>query len=326
VKLSKVKFEKAQEFIKNRARPLDVRLFEFFFDSGSAGAVLSELAAYQNPDGGFGHGIEPDFRSPASSPMATSVGLQYSVAVNAGAGHPIVQYAIRYLLGTYDTAADYWPANFKAVNDAPHAPWWHVEEIKPPDEADWPNPSAELAGYLRRYASLVPYDSLERVTRRARCNLEHSETFGGLFRYNLLCWQRAAANLPADFRNAVNTRIRATFEKHPFNRENYGEVGVIWLAPTPETVLARHDPNAVNAQLDVTLTQQAEDGGWWPAWQWGQNEKTWEIAKQEWAGKMTVETLCTLRSYDRIEDIQPGAGALRAQRASEHRWAAIRQA
>lgn len=326
VKLSKTKFEKAQEFIKNRARPLDARLFEFYFDGGSAEAVLAELTTYQNPDGGFGHGIEADFRSPASSPMATSVGLQYGVAVNAGAGHPIVQYAIRYLLGTYDTAANYWPANFKAVNDAPHAPWWHVEEIKPPDEADWPNPSAELAGYLHRYASLVPFDSLERVTRRARRNLEHSETFGGLFRYNLLCWQRAAADLPGDFRDAVNARIKATFEKYPLSRENYGEVGVIWLAPTPDEVLARHDPGAVNAQLDATIARQAEDGGWWPAWQWGQYEDAWEIAKQEWAGKMTVETLYTLRCYDRIEGILPDAGTSRAQRASDHRRAAIRQA
>lgn len=301
MKLSKANFIKAQEFIKHHARPLDVCLFDFFFNGGPVEAVLSELAAYQNPDGGFGHGIEPDFRSPASSPMATSVGLQYGVAVNAGAGHPIIQYAIRYLLGTYDTTSDYWPATFKAVNDAPHAPWWHVDEIKPPDEAAWPNPGAELTGYLHRYASLVPGDSLERISQRARCNLEHSETFEGVFRYNLLCWQRAAGDLPPDFRDAVNARIKATFEKYPLNGENYGEVGLIWLAPTPDSILARHDPDAVNAHLDAIITRQVEDGGWWPAWQWGQYEDVWPLARQEWAGKMTVETLYTLRSYGRLE-------------------------
>jgi hypothetical protein len=326
VKLSKAKFEEAQEFIKTRARPLDARLFEFLFEGGPADAVLSELATYQNPDGGFGHGIEADFRSPVSSPMATSVGLQYGVAVNAGAGHPIVQYAIRYLLGTYDTAADYWPATSKAVNAAPHAPWWHVEEIKPPDEANWPNPSAELAGYLHRYASLVPCDSLERVRRRARRSLEHSDTFEGLFRYNLLCWQRAAADLPADFRDAVYARIKATFEKYPYTAENYAEVEVIWLAPTPEAVLARHDPDAVNAQLNATITRQAEDGGWWPTWQWGQYEETWPRARQEWAGKLTVETLHTLRSYGKIEGVQPGTGTSSARRASQYNQAVARQA
>ena len=167
MKLSKASFEKGREFVKTHARPLDVRLFEFFFEGGSEDAVLAELVKYQNPDGGFGHGIEADIRSPASSPISTSVGLQYAVAVHASADHQLVQYAIRYLLGTYDSAAEYWPANFKAVNDAPHAPWWHIEEIKPPDEADWPNPSAELVGYLHRYAPLVPPDFLEALNNDA---------------------------------------------------------------------------------------------------------------------------------------------------------------
>jgi hypothetical protein len=303
VKLSKTNFEKGREFVKTHARPLDICLFEFFLEGGSADAVLAELVKYQNPDGGFGHGIEADIRSPASSPMSTSVGLQYAVAVQASADDQLVQYAIRYLLGTYDSAAEYWPANFKAVNDAPHAPWWHIEEIRPPDEADWPNPSAELVGYLHRYASLVPPDFLDRVTQRARQNLGHSATFEGVFRYNLLCWQRAAPALPADFREAVHARISATFEKYPYKDGHYHEVSVFWLAPTPDSILARREPDTVSAQLDAVIARQADDGGWWPDWQWGQYEDAWTIARQEWAGKITVEALHALHSYGRIEGV-----------------------
>ncbi len=208
MQLSAERFEQARAFIKTHARPLDVRLFEYFFEGGTAAAVLAELARYQNPDGGFGHGIEADFRAPVSSPMATSVGLQYAVTVDAGADQPLVQAAIRYLLATYDTTNEYWPANFKAVNEAPHAPWWHIDEIKPPDESGWPNPSAEIVGYLHRYAPLVPPDFLERVTQRARRNLESGAGLDGMFRYNLLCWQRAAADLPADLRETVTDADR----------------------------------------------------------------------------------------------------------------------
>ncbi len=270
------------------------------FENGPAESVLLALASYQNPDGGFGHGIEADFRSPASSPLATSVALQYAVTVGAGADHPLIQGAIRYLVGTYDTANEYWPANFKAVNDAPHAPWWHIEEITPPEEANWPNPSAEVVGYLHRYAPLVPPDFLEAVTQRAQRNLEHSPTFEGLFRYNLLCWQRAAPDLPAELRDMAQTRIRATYEKYPVSEGHFDEVHVFWLAPTPDTILARHEPETVSALLDAEIARQAGDGGWWPGWQWGQYEDTWPIARQEWAGKITVEALHTLHNFGRI--------------------------
>ena len=41
---------------------------------GKGLAVMVALIAFQNPDGGFGHGLEPDTRSPASSGIASSIG------------------------------------------------------------------------------------------------------------------------------------------------------------------------------------------------------------------------------------------------------------
>ena len=37
-----------------------------------------------------------------------------------------------------------------------------------------------------------------------------------------------------------------------------------------------------------------------PTWEWGMYPETWEIAKKEWMGKMTVDFLTTLKNYDRI--------------------------
>jgi hypothetical protein len=164
MKLSKDRFEKARWFIRTQARRLDRLLYEFYFEKGSTEYVLNELANYQNPDGGFGHAIEPDIRLQASSPMATSVGLQYCVSMNTKAENQVVKSAIAYLLSTYDAQEEYWPQTFMNVNDEPHAPWWHLDELKPPEEQNWPNPSAELAGYLHRYSILVPSDFIEIVT------------------------------------------------------------------------------------------------------------------------------------------------------------------
>ena len=50
-------FERARRFIFRNARPLDFARWRFAFEGGSREDVLAALAAYQNGDGGFGHGL-----------------------------------------------------------------------------------------------------------------------------------------------------------------------------------------------------------------------------------------------------------------------------
>ena len=76
MQLQKARFESARGFVHERARPLDRALFSALFENGDAAAVSNALVAFRNEDGGFGNALEPDFRLPASSPMATSMALQ----------------------------------------------------------------------------------------------------------------------------------------------------------------------------------------------------------------------------------------------------------
>lgn len=67
--LSKRAFDRTIQFISEIGRPLEQALCAHHFTEPCPEQVISELAKYQNEDGGFGHGLEPDFRLPASSPM-----------------------------------------------------------------------------------------------------------------------------------------------------------------------------------------------------------------------------------------------------------------
>jgi hypothetical protein len=58
----------AGSFMAGHGRLLDRRRFELLFGGGEPEAVLDALRAYRNPDGGFGHGLEPDLRAPESQP------------------------------------------------------------------------------------------------------------------------------------------------------------------------------------------------------------------------------------------------------------------
>ncbi|MGI5202190.1 hypothetical protein ACQEU6_11490 [Spirillospora sp. CA-108201] len=59
---------KASDFMATHARPLDRRRFELLTGEGDRDALLAALNAYRNPDGGYGHGLEPDLRSRTSQP------------------------------------------------------------------------------------------------------------------------------------------------------------------------------------------------------------------------------------------------------------------
>jgi hypothetical protein len=60
----------ARSFMASHARVLDRRRFELLLDGADAEPVLAALNGYRNPDGGYGHGLEPDLRAPESQPAA----------------------------------------------------------------------------------------------------------------------------------------------------------------------------------------------------------------------------------------------------------------
>lgn len=75
--LSRNAFDRAVNFIRGNARPLEKSYLEYRFFNEDEKNVLDELEKFQNNDGGFGNAIEPDLRMPYSSPMSTSVGVRY---------------------------------------------------------------------------------------------------------------------------------------------------------------------------------------------------------------------------------------------------------
>jgi hypothetical protein len=296
LRLSRENFTKAGEFVHSNARPVDRALFQYHFEDGSIDTVLEELVKFQNDDGGFGNAMEPDFRLKASSPMATSVGLQYCTELGLDSNHHIIKDAIRYLVTSYDSDDDYWPATSLAVNDEPHAPWWHVVEIGPPEEKAWPNPSAELLGYLHRHSTQVPKELMNGLNRRALVNLNSSETIEGL--YNLMCWDRAYPHLPEPLRCNAETKLTRTVRAiAPLTLDALGEIRIFWLAPSTDSLFLMY-PDNLYQLLREEIQRQADDGGWWPTWKWGQYDDVWPIAEKEWAGKITVHCLTALRAFN----------------------------
>ena len=116
-------FLKARRWVKRNARPLEAARWEYTFENGTKERVLEILAAYQNEDGGFGHGIEPDFWLSASSPMASWAAARILLEVKAGPDLPMVQALADYSAAR--SSLQVRGLRFYLTTMLSHAPWWH---------------------------------------------------------------------------------------------------------------------------------------------------------------------------------------------------------
>jgi hypothetical protein len=296
---------KASNFMKLLARPLERAMFQHEFEDGPEEAVIDALAEFQNDDGGFGHGIEPDIWMPDSSPLSTTVALQHISALGLSHDHPLVTGAIAYLIDSYDTKRAGWSKVSWEVEDAPHAPWWNYSPKLDGsfDPAGWGNPSAEITGYFHEYRPLVPGEFLDSVTALALENFGELPT--EIEMHVLLCYLRLQARLPDDIAAGLSDRLTAASQlvtaTDPLAWKSY-HTPPIWLAPNPDSLLADNLRTTVDKYLDHLIESQANDGSWAPFWTWGEQYKhAWEVAKRQWAGHLTLTNLRALKAYGRLE-------------------------
>lgn len=299
-------FSHAQKFLLKHARPLERARYRFHFENAPAAEVRNALAVFQNADGGFGRALEPDFRLPASSAIATAVGFQYLREAGVSARDPMVRAAVRWTQAAFDRALDRWPAVPPPVNDWPHAPWWSWSEPGKPGFTA--NPGVEFAAHLWRYREVTEAGFLSELTARV------DELVAALPAYpemhDLLCVIRLAETpaVPATLRNRAAGRARragpAIVARDPQAWAQYG-VKPLLLAPRADSLLTSCLEEAVEANLDYEIGRQGADGAWAPNWNWGGLfPEAWPQAELEWKGVLTLQTLLTLRSFGRLLPVE----------------------
>lgn len=305
-KLTRDALIRARNYVKTRGRELDRDLFAYHFEGGGKVGVIRALMAYQNPDGGFGHGLEPDLRTPASSAIATQQAFNYLREIDAGIDQELVRRGIGYLLNTFDTERGVWPIVPPEVEDEPHAPWWSYEDSADNFGGFLANPRAALVGHLNHYPSLVPADFLVQVTGDV---LDHLGKMPDdkMDMHDLSCYLTLAESVPSPIRDRVVAKLsRVTADSVENDPDKWSEYNLkpLAVAPTPDGLLHPVlDRQALDANLDGEIEQQLPDGSWPLSWSWEfVDEAAWTQAEQDWKGHHVVQKLKTLRAYGRLQE------------------------
>jgi hypothetical protein len=120
-----IEIESARTFMATHARLLDRRRLDLLLDGGPADRVLAALLAYRNPDGGFGWGLEPDLRGPASQVFHALHAFEVLERTTAaGAPAPAVATALCDWLATVTLPDGGLPFAVAGADTAGTAPWF----------------------------------------------------------------------------------------------------------------------------------------------------------------------------------------------------------
>jgi hypothetical protein len=276
----------ARFFIFRHARLLERRLYLVRFEGADPSGVGLVVRAYQNPDGGLGHALEPDVRCPESQPLHVATGL----AALAEARHKDQELATSVCDYLESVSSDDGLVPFftEMAHLSPLAEHWHYVAVVPAV-----NPTAEICGFLHYQG--VKHDWLSRATETCLKMIMEDPP---LEAHSLLAAAHLAEHIP-DRQSAQNIIdvIASTLPKAqlyipdaPVNE--YG-LTPLHFAPRPTSLLARiFTQDQIDRHLEDLFNRQQEDGGWPIHW-----EAPGPAAELEWRGRLTLDAITTLRAW-----------------------------
>ncbi|MBB4958153.1 hypothetical protein [Micromonospora polyrhachis] len=276
----------AERFIHDTARLLDRHRLAVLLHGAPVEPVRTALRAYQNPDHGFGHALEPDVRDPASQPTATLHALEVLAEVDALDDSMVIQAANWAARNARPDGA--LPFVLPTAADHPHAPWMT------------PNPDGSfitfgVASILTRAGVQTPWLDVARSWCWSRIDRpDQLDAYWVKFALDFLDHEpdedraRAAiASLRPKIGNDGTIPVPGGTEDE--------RLTALVLSPRPHLrSRALFAPEHIDAELDRLETDQLADGGWmfdWLDWSPGQ--------RVEWRGSVTLRALATLAAHGR---------------------------
>jgi hypothetical protein len=276
---------------------IERRLFEFHFGNGDKNGVFHAVYAYRNPDGGFGHGMEPDTASPESQPLFSIMALETLDEVRYLTKEMILKDFMPYF-ESITTEKGGIPWMLRPKSDYPCE--GHFKTVK-----EWAalSTTAPLLGIVEKYKLDIPWmkkaeefvwSEFERIQdKHAFCYLcvprwltflEHTKN------------RTKAEKTISDLKNWILNNGIICEDKSDDGWGLYGKPHSLNYASSSQSILySTFDKKTLKSDLDTLICKQKEDGRW-DTW-YGISEGT----KLEWAGIQTLWTLKVLKNYDRIE-------------------------
>ncbi|HEV2127261.1 MAG TPA: hypothetical protein VGR22_01440 [Thermomicrobiales bacterium] len=252
--------DRALPFLEQMDDPLGAAWVRHRWKDGPSGDVLAELAAYQQPDGGFA-GLEVDIEAPVSTAFDGHLAM-----------HVLLGLRDRLQSELVDRLGGWYARNQHEDGDWHFSPEAYEHRLAP-WFASWEfpglNPACCVAGLTHALGIATP-EMLVRVERLWREKATIDQARSGDF-YTMLPIIEYVAHIDVEDRevwlHAIADGVERGIADSAFGD---AEHALDHLAGSGPEVIARLDRDDVVTVIDAVLADQREDGGWPtpydPAW------------------------------------------------------------
>ncbi len=312
-KLSLKDYKEIKSWMYRNARPIELALWQYYFENGSKEAVLSALAHYQNDDGGFGHALEADSWNPNSSPYTTLWAIDILNGINFNdIKHPIMQGIFKYLQSNSYCSENGWYFSIPTNDDYAHAPWWTYNK----DENAFQGIGV-TAGIINFIFMNADRDS--ELFKKALSlsdtiitKLNTSDKYGdmGIGGYCVLLEAIAQAGLTSRFDHSsltvkVKKLVNDSIERDTSQWVYYTRRPSDYIN-SPESIFYKDNEDIVTKELDYLIDTRLQNGVWNITWSWFENyekyAKEFAISENWWKASVAMDKIIFLKNFGRLDE------------------------
>lgn len=311
-KISKKAFDEIRLWIYRNSRQLDLAMWQYEFENGNKGNVLSALSYYQNVDGGFGNALEPDCWNPNSSPYTTLNAVsKLNDICFTDTSHPIMQGIIRFFESGVHFTGDGWLFSIPSNNDYPRAPWWTYDPKA--NEYEHIGVTLGIVCFVLQfvYKESELYKKAFTIAHKLLSKLKEPDNLGdmGLSGYCMVLEKIKQLDLVDQFDMAFYSATIKRLVDEAIVRDisqwaNYS-VRPSQFISTPDSPFFEGNEDIVEKELDYLIDTRHENGVWGITWQWWENyekyPKEFAISENWWKAERAISALKLLRNFGRLD-------------------------
>lgn len=311
LKIDSKAFEEIRLWMYRNARPLELAIWQYEFENGNSEAVLSALAAYKNPDGGFGNALEPDNWNPNSSPYTTRYAINILKDINfTEINYEIMRGIFRFLESGVFCEENGWLFSIPSNDDYPHAPWWTYNAEA--NDYESIGVTAELSSFILKlaYEGSELYKRAFNFAQKQIARLEAPGNYGEMGIGG--CCELAKMIRDLDMSDKFNMEllnkslkklVYDSIERDTSKWVYYGKRPSSYII-SPDSEFYADNEEIMQKELDYLISTRPENGVWGITWSWFENNekyaKEFAISENWWRGINAISNLKLLRNFGRL--------------------------
>lgn len=309
--IDKKLFSTIENQMFNKARDIDVAVFNCLFSDMPRELVLDALSMYKNQDGGFGHGLEPDNYNPNSTAGQTVEALRIIEMIgykNASENEfldKVLNKTFNYLFNRCKIVDNKWCLTDPSNNNHACAIWYKHND-KAFDNLN-NNPTAQIIAYgLLFFNESKPYykKSLAMLDKCVADLLGYEECD----KHEIACYHTLLRvlkekNILADKQELIENKLLALGKKiveHDPEKftGNYPNLPLeVFSGENADEEVTK----LIEANLDYLVDSLPIHGLWEANWTWCNDYPEQQTALLKWMGCITCRNLLILKKFNRLE-------------------------